>query len=196
MLPFVDELVLDVSKCARYGSMMFNTILLSHLERSKGSLPDSLDISNDKVLNNLIRHCFVNDLGDPHVNEVFERHRDVFADMVPQRLKGDGNAITYSSNQYITNFKNHVNVNIEDRVKELIKSFLKYHDMRLAKGERWLAEKRVRGESKDPFHQSTPGEFVKFVDHWSTEFALAKNLKTLLEFTYKALQAIKEHGGR
>ena len=195
-LGFIDDLVVCVSRCARYGSLLFNAILLEQLEQNKGQLPDNLDFSVGTKLANLIRHCFTNNHKDPLVKNMFKAHPGIFDQMVPERLKGDGQAVTFASNQYIVNFKNHVNEVLDARVKQLLKSFINQNNIKLAKGERWTAQRRIMGTSVAAFHDTTPEAFVDFVDRWAEAFSEADDLKKRLEFTYQVLLAIKSFGGK
>jgi hypothetical protein len=170
---------------------MFNAVLLDMLQKNKGKLPIDVDSDED-----IIRHCFTNNLKNPFVQDVFEKYKDKFGAMVPERLKGDGNAITYASNQYKTNFKTHIKENVETRIEQLLKGFVNHHKIKLAKGQRWLALQRIQGLSSKAFDDKTPIEFIKFADKCSNAFKQVVDTNTKIEFLYKVMIYTKRYGGK
>ena len=196
-LPLINDLVLTVSKCARYGSLLFNAVLIDALESNNGIFPtDRFQWNDPKFLNNLVRRCFTNAVKHEPIAEVYNRHKSIFDKMKPTRLQGDGNAITYSSNQYITNFKNHVIVNIDQRITRLVKCFVASQDIKLGKGVRFLGIKRVLGTSNKSFDNTTPSEFVSFIEEWETRQKAATTFQLQVEFLYVVLMSIRDYGGK
>ena len=123
----VDEAVLHVSKVTRRGSLVASLVTLELLK--KGSLPDSF-AANDTFL----RNCFLVGLAGTNdgdmladVRDVVSMHSDALAGQAVSRIPGDRQLITYAAQAYGVNFKNHVLVNHEKRLRAYVCAVLARH---------------------------------------------------------------------
>jgi hypothetical protein len=196
-LPFINDLVESVSKCSRFGALLFNAVLLDVLETHEGLLPPELNLSDTKVLNSTVRNCIINNTRNTIMEATLNKFRSVFDKILPIRLQGDFNALTYASNTYVTNFKNHIIENMEDRILSLLKAYIYKNELKLPKGTRYLALRHVIGTSTKPFDEKVPSEFQDVVKTWRDAFkARSDGLNGNIEFIYSILVQVKLWGGK
>ena len=125
-LQFIDAAVEHVSRITRRGALLFNLVTLEHLRR--GALP-----GNFAADDNFFRQCFRFGLGagtpaeDGGLLDVAIPHLPALAGQACPRIRGDAQLISYACNAYRVNFKNHVVVNFEARLRGYVRAVLVKH---------------------------------------------------------------------
>eukprot|EP00960_Hanusia_phi_P059891 764319-Hanusia_phi.AAC.2 len=118
--PVIERWVRNLSQIAQRGSHIFNHYLIWCIEHGH-------PLVLDKRLQTLIRNCFTLGTGAresmfPSLNE-FWREKHTLYGKTPERIPGDWQAITYLSNQYMTNFTTYLSHTMESRQKKYIKEW-------------------------------------------------------------------------
>lgn len=118
ILPLINELVDCVSKQSRPGALAVNALLLHHLDRVDGGLPDWLNFDTT-----FFRCCFTGGKLFTGMSSTYDEHLTEVPAMVdinrmrPAYLKNTKQATTYAAQTYCTVFKNHNIVNFRQRVR-------------------------------------------------------------------------------
>ncbi len=125
----IDEAVLHVSKIARRGSQVVSLVALDLLRR--GPLPDTFAAGNT-----FFRQCFLAGLerngtpgtvSDPDVQRIATLHAGALSGQRVSRIRGDGQLLSYAAQDYTVNFRNHILVNHEARLKAYVRAVLTKH---------------------------------------------------------------------
>jgi hypothetical protein len=129
--PILDSLVEHSSKLAVVGSLAFNAVLLHYLAESPdGRLPEWMELDDGKFMQSFVRNCMVrrpSNLHEARVRPVFANPERAFLHESCALPEGFGQAATYVSRDYCTNFSTHVHVNFEHRVRQLLRRVCAFH---------------------------------------------------------------------
>jgi hypothetical protein len=117
-LDILEELVAYSSKLAVLGSLAFNQVLLYYLGDTH-HLPDWMDFEDKAFAQTFIRNCFLRRKSNIYTNKVelafVNKPLPTFDAPV-----GFGQAASWVSKGYLTNFKNHIDVNCKPEIEKLI----------------------------------------------------------------------------
>ena len=129
-LPRIEKLVEYVSKAARNGSAFVNLYLLHHLRSNNGVLPPFVDLSKQSFFYGCFLVCTGSYtcqdrvLSDSFDEVVLTYWEDVFQYIsldAFERLTGTTQAINEAAKLYHTNFKNHHEVPLFQRMKKYVR---------------------------------------------------------------------------
>jgi transposase len=125
--PIIDSYVEYISRVMRHGSMFVNVFLLHVLQTHDGRIPEFLDVSDRSFFNRCM--MVLGDSFDTKGNaekslmvQIRDQYSDLFAGVRYKRRLKDTQLINEATKLYYTNFQNHHEVHLFQRMKKYLRA--------------------------------------------------------------------------